>query len=110
MEKGGPQAWDLGFGSVPALLGRCEPPGLSPAGTHAGHGRAAGAVPCCWASPLGKASSGIAFSTCLFKFKINLTFPRSGLCKHSVSLSGELPPAQGEPCLSPVCAATVPAG
>lgn len=68
--------WDLG-------LSWLSWGGVSPTGTQAGHGHAAGAVPRCWASPPGRASSGIAFSSCLFRFKINLTFSCSGLCKHS---------------------------
>lgn len=36
-------------------------------------------------------SAGIAFSPCLFRFKINLAFPRSGLYKHYMSRGGELP-------------------
>lgn len=39
----------------------------------------------------GRVSAGIAFSPCLFRFKINLAFPRSGLYKHCMSRGGELP-------------------
>lgn len=89
--RGGPAAGeDLGQrGAVPAVPGAGQSPGAEP---RAGCSRA-------WMhprwqgcrEPQGRVSSGIAFSPCLFRFKINLTFPRSGLCKHLMSRGGELP-------------------
>lgn len=76
----------------------------------AGQSCTAGAVLCCWASLLRRASFGIAFSPCLFRFKINLTFPCSDLCKHGTSMGRELLLARGEPSLYPACGVTVPSG
>lgn len=88
-----------GCGSVPALLGGCEP-----------LGRAELRCECC-ALLLGIPTEKGELWHCLFSwFKINLTFPCSDLCKHGTSVGRELLLAREEPSLYPACHITVPSG